>query len=255
MTRKIQRYGWQPDLPDQRDFTYKTIKPTTLTLPTSIDVRNASNIPVDQGDLGSCTGNSIASCDYFVQIKNKHPYPAYPSRLAIYYGERLIEGTVSEDSGAMIRDGFKVLANIGAASEKTWPYIISKFARKPTKAYFTAAAKRTAIAYYRIDNTNLSALKTCLAEGYPFVFGFTVYESFESDQVTQTGAVPMPSVHEAMLGGHATLAVGYNDLTQRFLVQNSWGTEWGDKGFFTIPYAYLTNTNLADDFWTLRSIK
>jgi C1A family cysteine protease len=255
MSRQIQKYGWQPDLPDQRDYYYTLVKPTVTVLPPSVDVRNASNVPVDQGDLGSCTGNSIASCDYFVQIKNKHPYPSYPSRLAIYYGERLIENTVGVDSGAMIRDGFKVLANIGAASERLWPYNISKFTRKPTKQYFTAALKRTATNYYRIDNRNLTSLKTCLAEGYPFVFGFSVYESFESDAVANTGIVPMPSQHEGMLGGHAVLAVGYDDATSRFLVQNSWGPNWGKGGFFTIPYSYLTNTNLADDFWTLRGIK
>jgi C1A family cysteine protease len=255
MTRKIQRYGWQPDLPDHRDYSFASIHHAAALLPASIDIRNKSDVPVDQGDLGSCTGNAIASIDYFVQIKTKHPYPVYPSRLAIYYGEREIEGSINEDSGAMLRDGFKVLANIGAASEKLWPYNTTKFTHKPTKQYFTSAIKRTALKYYRIDNRNLLALKACLAEGFPFVFGFTVYESFESDEATRTGIIHLPGMSEALLGGHAVMAVGYDDATQRFLVQNSWGTEWGDKGFFTIPYAYLTNTNLADDFWTLRSIK
>lgn len=246
------KYSWQPDLPDHRDYLYR---PELAALPSSADVRNASSVPVDQGQLGSCTGNSTASCDYFVQVKENLPNAALPSRLAIYYGERLIEGTVKQDSGAQIRDAFKVLANTGAADEKLWPYDVAKFAKKPPAKYFTAAKRHKAVTYNRLNNANLDELKSCLASGYPFVFGFTVYESFESDAVAANGVVPMPAKHEKSLGGHAVLCVGYDDSTQRFLVQNSWGTSWGDKGFFTIPYAYLTNTNLADDFWSLQICK
>jgi C1A family cysteine protease len=96
-------------------------------------------------------------------------------------------------------------------------------------------------------------MKTALALGFPFIFGFSVYESFESETVSRTGIVPMPSPGEKMLGGHAVLAVGYDDTTQRFLVRNSWGTSWGMKGYFTIPYAYLTDRNLSDDFWLVQS--
>ncbi len=97
-------------------------------------------------------------------------------------------------------------------------------------------------------------MKGCLASGYPFVFGFTVYESFESEDVAKTGVVPMPAHTEKVLGGHAVTAVGYDDAQQRFIVRNSWGTDWGMKGYFTMPYAYLTDSNLADDFWTVRLI-
>jgi C1A family cysteine protease len=95
-------------------------------------------------------------------------------------------------------------------------------------------------------------MRSCLAEGFPFVFGFTVYASFESAKVANTGVVPMPVLAEKVLGGHAVLAVGYNDKQKRFLVRNSWGTGWGMSGYFTIPYAYLTDSNLADDMWTIR---
>jgi C1A family cysteine protease len=97
-------------------------------------------------------------------------------------------------------------------------------------------------------------MRGCLASGYPFVFGFTVYESFESQDVAKTGVVPMPSPNEQTVGGHAVLAVGYDDSQQRFIVRNSWGPDWGMKGYFTIPYAYLTQSNLSDDFWTIRLI-
>jgi len=245
-------FGWQPDLPDQRDYRFER---TATAVPASADVRNASSVPVDQGQLGSCTGNSIAAMDLWVQTHEGLANPALPSRLAIYYGERVIEGTVKQDAGAQIRDGLKVLANTGAAAETLWPYDIAKFAKKPPVKYFTAAKTHKAITYHRLNNANIFELKGCLASGFPFVFGFTVYESFESDAVAANGVVPMPGSNEKTLGGHAVLCVGYDDATGRFLVQNSWGTSWGQKGFFTIPYAYITNTNLADDFWTLQVCK
>jgi C1A family cysteine protease len=98
-------------------------------------------------------------------------------------------------------------------------------------------------------------MKGCLAAGFPFVYGFTVYESFESAAVAKTGKVPMPKPGEKVLGGHAVLAVGYDDKQDRFLTRNSWGPSWGQKGYFTMPYAYLTEPNLSDDFWTIRLLQ
>jgi C1A family cysteine protease len=99
-------------------------------------------------------------------------------------------------------------------------------------------------------------MKACLAAGYPFVFGFTVYESFEGPQVAQTGDVPMPAPGEQVMGGHAVVAVGYDEASSRFVVRNSWGTGWGKQGYFTMPYAYLTQAHpaLASDFWTIRTV-
>ena len=101
----------------------------------------------------------------------------------------------------------------------------------------------------------LNQIKGCLAHGYPFVFGFPVYESFESQEVAKTGVVPMPGSSEQMLGGHAVLAVGYDDATQRFLVRNSWGDGWGMGGYFTMPYAYLMDRGLSSDFWAILSVE
>ena len=98
-------------------------------------------------------------------------------------------------------------------------------------------------------------MRSCLSDGCPFIFGFSVYESFESDAVAATGIVPMPGKTETCLGGHAVMAVGYDDSKQWIIVRNSWGPDWGDKGYFYLPYAYITNNNLADDFWTIRLVK
>jgi C1A family cysteine protease len=98
-------------------------------------------------------------------------------------------------------------------------------------------------------------MRSCLAEGYPFVFGFTVYAAFESDAVAKSGVLHMPGKKEKVKGGHAVMAVGYNDSQKRFLIRNSWDTDWGMKGYFTMPYAYLTDRNLSDDFWTIRAAK
>lgn len=138
----------------------------------------------------------------------------------------------------------------GVCPEKNWPYDISKFAAKPKHSCYDDALKHKITSYYRLQI--IDEMRTCLADGYPFVFGFSVYESFESQQVTQTGIVPMPQPNEKQLGGHAVVAVGYDDNQKRFIVRNSWGPNWGMNGYFTIPYDYLANNNLADDFWTIR---
>jgi C1A family cysteine protease len=243
------RYGWVPDTPDQRDLLYAAVRPAPVTLPTFIDLRPACSSVEDQGNLGSCTGNALAGAIEFLERKDRVLF-VDASRLFIYYNERAMEGTVKSDSGAMIRDGIKTLKNIGVCSEMRWPYIISKFSIKPGTACYKEALKRRITSYHRI--LTLDEMRVCLAEGFPFVFGFTVYESFESPEVAKTGIVPMPQPSERTLGGHAVVAVGYDDGQRRFIVRNSWGTAWGQKGYFTIPYEYLANRNLSDDLWTIR---
>jgi C1A family cysteine protease len=135
-----------------------------------------------------------------------------------------------------------------------WPYNIAQFATKPSAQCYTAAASHKAIQYQRVAR-NLSQMKGCLASGYPWVLGFTVYDSFESAQVAKTGIVPMPGPTEKVLGGHCVVAVGYDDSQQAFIMRNSWGTGWGMKGYFTMPYAYLLDVNLSDDFWTIRLVQ
>ncbi len=259
MNSNIANYGWRPDLPDHRDFLYtpNATSKKAAAPKTHVDLRpaNAAKVwPVyNQGQLGSCTGNAIAAAFQFELIKQKAPN-FLPSRLFIYYNERVLENTVNSDSGAQIRDGIKSVATKGVCPETMWPYIVSEFTQKPHFQCYQDALKHLVTSYHRVSQS-LSDLKSCLAEGYPFVFGFTVYESFESEQVASTGVVPMPASHEKTLGGHAVLCVGYDDASKRFIVRNSWGANWGQGGYFTIPYAYITNTNLADDFWTIRTVE
>jgi C1A family cysteine protease len=246
-------YGWVPDLPDQRDFLYAAPVENMAALPPSVDLRpECPKTVYDQGQLGSCTANAIAGALEFDRIKQGMP-DFIPSRLFIYYNERAMEGTVQTDSGAQIRDGIKSVGSIGAPAETDWPYDIKEFAVKPPVKAYRDAPLDKAVQYQRVAQV-LAQMKGCLASGYPFVYGFTVYASFESTQVAQTGIVPMPATGEKVLGGHAVLAVGYNDNSQRFIVRNSWGPGWGMAGYFTVPYAYLTDSNLSDDFWTIRLV-
>jgi len=242
-------YGWVPDLPDHRDIMYGAVRRAPATLPRTTDLRPQCSPVENQGNLGSCTGNALAGAVEFLENKDGRPFTNV-SRLFIYYNERVIEHSVSEDSGAMIRDGIKTLVKQGVCSEKKWPYVVSKFTQKPSATCYKEASDHQVTAYARLQA--LDEMRACLASGYPFVFGFTVYESFESDKVAKSGVVPLPKHNEKMLGGHAVLAVGYDDATQRVLVRNSWGPGWGMKGYFTMPYDYLADRNLSDDFWTVR---
>jgi len=253
-------FGWVPDVPDFRDQYYQ-VSPALIEtgVPPSVDLRTTPELqqsPVlDQGQLGSCTANSIATALTYALLKQKQPL-FQPSRLFIYYNERAMEGSIHSDAGAMLRDGIKSVNRQGACKEvPTWPYDIYKFATKPPAKAYNEAGLHQALQYRRLNNTDINQLKACLASGFPFVFGFTVYQSFMTAQVGRTGIVPMPQSHEAVMGGHAVLAVGYDDSKQVFIVRNSWGDHWGDKGYFYIPYQYLTNTDLAVDFWTITMVE
>jgi C1A family cysteine protease len=248
--RKIQRYGWIPQLPDLRDAQLKIDAVTSL--PKSIDLSTTPNMPpiYDQGQLGSCTGNAISGAVDYENHKLVGQFLT-PSRLWVYYQERVIEGTVSQDSGGQIRDGVKAVAKLGVCPETDWPYDISTFAKAPPKKDYTDALKDRVLTYQAVTQ-DLFALKSVLAKGMPIVFGFTVYEAFESQAVADSGIVPMPDPQEKVVGGHAVVLVGYDDAVDRFRVRNSWGTGWGQKGYFEMPYLYVTSGSLASDFWVVQ---
>jgi len=253
MTNLLQNkryYGWIPDVPDHRDLLYAALV-SVAKLPEKVDLRPQCPPVYNQGSLGSCTANAISGAIQFERRKQELDPDFVPSRLFIYYNERAMENSIDSDSGAQIRDGIKSIATQGDCPEKEWPYDIAKFTRKPTPQCYRDAVKYTAVQYQRVPQI-LNQMKGCIASGYPFVFGFSVYSKFESGEMAETGELKMPTSKEILLGGHAVVAVGYDDNTQRFIVRNSWGDSWGIKGHFTMPYAYLTDSNLADDLWVLQ---
>ena len=253
MPQKLARYGWVPDLPDHRDHLYAAPVALLPVLPAKTDLTPQCPPVYDQGQLGSCTANAIAAAAQFDLLKQAVTPAFTPSRLFIYYNERAMEGTVASYSGAQIPDGIKSVGQQGDCQETEWPYAIAKFRTKPSAQCCRDAIRHKAVLYQRLTPV-LSQLKGSLASGYPFVFGFTVYESFESATVAKTGHAPLPAVGEQSVGGHAVLGVGYDDRRQWFIVRNSWGAAWGLKGYFTLPYAYVTDANLAADFWTIRVV-
>ena len=252
-TRPVQRFGWVPDLPDARDFLYSAPEEVLTALPKKVDLRRSMPPIYDQGQLGSCTANAIGAALEFDQLRQKET-ASTPSRLFIYYNERVMEGSVDSDSGAQIRDGVKSVNQQGAPPETDWQYDIAKFRDKPPQQAYDDASQHLAIQYQRLTQI-LAQLKGCLASGFPFVFGFVVYEGFESQEVASTGEGQLPQAGEKQLGGHAVLAVGYDEDQQRFIIRNSWGPHWGMQGYFTLPYPYLLQDTLSSDFWTIRSVE
>jgi len=246
MINTLHRYAWLPDIPDSRDFLYSAVRPR-LRLPQSVDFRATCSPVEDQGQLGSCTANALAGNVEFLDLSADSKYTDV-SRLFIYYNERAIEHITASDSGAMIRDGIKTLAKSGVCAEKAWPYLVAQFAKKPSAACYADGLKRKITTYRRIQT--FDEMLACLADGFPFVFGFTVYESFESAKVAKTGVMPVPKKTERTLGGHAVMAVGYSLKDKRLIVRNSWGEGWGQKGYFTMPFQCAET--MADDFWTIR---
>lgn len=246
-----QKYRLVKDSPDTRDFLFKVTP--VANLPHYVDLRAGMPAIYDQGELGSCSGNAIAAAFQFDQLK-EHITAWNPSRLFIYYNERLIEGTVNEDSGAELRDGIKSIAGYGVCEETLWPYDISKFTDKPSAQAYAEAKQHTALQYERVTQ-NLNDMKHVLASGFPIVVGVMLYEAFESDEVAATGIVPMPTSGEECLGGHAVVVVGYSDEHHQFILRNSWGESWGDKGYFYMPYEYLTDPDLGTDYWVVTQVK
>ncbi len=249
----VRRYGWRPDRPDKRDIKYRVSRLAIQELPSKVDLRPRCPAIYDQLELGSCTGNAIGGAIEFNFKKTGHKPLFTPSRLFIYYNERVIEGTVKEDAGAEIRDGIKTVNRDGVPPEPMWPYVIKKFTTKPPAHVYTEAKRHPAVQYARVRQ-NLTQIKAALAAECPVIFGFSVYEGFESEEVARTGCVQMPSKDDGLLGGHAVLAVGYDDATKRWIVRNSWGKRWGMKGYFTMPYDYLLDPDLAADFWVIQLV-
>jgi C1A family cysteine protease len=257
-------------LPDHRDQLFSVSLEVLRALPKLVDLRPKCPPVYDQGRIGSCTANAIAGAIQFDRMKNHQTPNFVPSRLFIYYNERYIEHHPGSDSGAQIRDGIKSVNKVGVCPESEWPYddtpaefdggpwpAGAKPATQPPKSAYADAAKYKAVSYQRLVQ-NLSQFRGCLAQGFPFVFGFSVYDSFFDHFGTpsqkQKVVTPLPSDSDQTIGGHAVVCVGYNDAKLLFTCRNSWGTSEGDGGYYYMPYSYLTDVQLASDFWVIRTV-
>jgi C1A family cysteine protease len=253
--------GWLKDLPDYRDFMYaappkamKTFPPRKVVTDDKPKFLSAkTGQPWSQSSIGSCVAHGVGSLHLWVQMKQPRR-DVIPSRLFIYYEARRYLNTLNSDSGSRIRDAMKVMNKLGVPNETKWPYDISKFTQPPPPIAYTNALKHQTLTYMRLMPT-MSQLKGGLVEGFPFVFGFTCFSSLLSQEVLSTGDIPMPGPNEQDIGGHAILCIGYDDALQRFLLLNSWGADCGKNGIFSIPYSYVTDSDLSSDFWTLRSVE
>ncbi|RTE05478.1 C1 family peptidase [Paenibacillus whitsoniae] len=245
MTRQ---YLLKPDKPDTRDFLFAA---KATSLPDAVDLRpKDAALIFDQGSLGSCTANAL--CALMSYMDKNFTYPSglyfYYSRLFLYWQERNLEGTVGYDSGAYLRDGLKVMQQIGCAGESTYPYVESTFTHTPTAEAYATAAHHKINEYHRIMTA--AQLKEALSEGRPVVMGIEIYSSFESADVARTGIVSMPDKRrEALLGGHAVLAMGYKVIggIEYIICRNSWGADWGDKGYFYLPMDFIGR--YVSDMW------
>ena len=258
---KMPKLGWLPDLPDERDYVYQApLKLRSASdFPDKVDLRKLCPPVQPQGPLSGCTAHALlAAVEYCKRFQGQKGTKRL-SRLFLYYNERAMMNTIYSDSGAYLRDGVKCLNKQGVCLEKDWPYSSNtrpgaKYTQKPPKECYKAAEECQILSYWRVD-PNLFNIRACLADKFPIVFGFSVYESFMSEEVSQTGIMPMPEKGEAMLGGHAVMAVGYDNERRLLLVRNSWGTKWGEKGYFWMPYDYITKTKNCSDFWTIRMVE
>lgn len=252
---KVKRiYGWKRDTVSKNDQYHNFAISQVQSAIKLVDLRDRCPPVYNQGNLGSCTANAIAGAYEFDEMKQGETTVFSPSRLFIYYNERKANGTIDLDSGASIRDSVIAISEIGVCPETMWPYFIEKFKDCPPQECYDDAAKHKCVQYKRVRQT-LDQMKQCLIEGFPFVFGFQVYESFESDEVMKTGIVPMPKHGEKVLGGHACVMSGFDDTKRQFLFRNSWGESFGQKGYGFISYDYILDHNLAADFWTVRQVK
>ena len=262
--------GWQRDLPDFRDFhldslniqeiiSQSEIMKSLVKTPSSKDLRAWCSPIEDQGNLGSCTANAGVGLMEYYQRKAFGKY-LDGSRLFLYKATRELDG-MKGDSGAYLRSTMKAMVLFGIPPEQYWPYKIDQFDNEPSAFCYAFGQNYKSVKYYRIDPPGIStskvltAIRRNLAAGLALMFGFTVYSSIPPVG-TGSGDIPFPKPNERVLGGHAIVAVGYDDKRQigdqkgALLIRNSWGTDWGEQGYGWLPYAYV-ESGLAVDFWSL----
>lgn len=263
--------GRHRDLADIRDHTRETeavdkilsksapLKSAAKKQPASVDLRQWCSPIENQGPLGSCTANAgVGMLEYYERRTTGKHIDA--SRLFLYKVTRELLGFKGDD-GAYLRDAMKAMVLFGVPPEKYWPYDVAKFNDEPSSFCYAFAQNYQAIDYYRLDppgtspGAALKAIKKNLAAALPAIFGFSVYSSIPP-LGDGKGEIPFPSPGDSLEGGHAVLAVGYDDNKKvgktkgALLIRNSWGTQWGEHGYGWLPYAYVEH-GLADDFWSM----
>lgn len=291
MSKSVKNYklGWLPDLPDFRDYTVehtlifpelksqgvqspiatmvgklKTLESDETKIPTNADFRDWCSPIENQGDIGSCTANAAVGLVEYFERRSFGKY-VDASRLFLYKVTRTLIG-FKGDSGAYLRSTIGALTIFGLVPEKYWPYNVNNFDTEPSAFCYSFADNYKTVQYYRLDPPNtttkvlLDRIKSFIASGIPSIFGFTVYDSIE--QATSDGKIPFPSNNEKILGGHAVMAVGYDDnlviennysknkTVGAILIRNSWGEDWGENGYGWLPYEYISK-ELAIDWWLI----
>jgi C1A family cysteine protease len=211
-----------------------------------IDLRSKFPEVYDQGKIGSCTANSLCSIFDYDSSNFKS------SRLFLYYNERLINKQTNVDEGASIRDGIFCLKNYGICSEKDWAYIITNIFVKPSDICYENAKKNFVIEAFYISN-DINTIKYWISKNEPISLGINVYSNFMN--ASKNGIVDIPLKTDEYLGGHAVIICGYDDINKRCILRNSWGSHWGDNGYFYLPYDYITNDDLCGDLWVITKSK
>jgi|SRR6202142_1028166 len=242
------KFGAKRDAHDVRDRMYRGAR-APFAVPQQIDLRAFGGPVKDQGEEGSCTGHAFSSAREWIARKYERTSPVLSPQY-LYVEELIADGSFPRDEGAMPRTACQVLTALGCCETALYPYVAGEIT-KPTAEQSANAVKYKTGAYHRIGT--LADFLTCLADRtpWPVLAGFTVYDSFLSQQVADTGIMPIPKPGEQQQGGHEVLCLGYDLVKQVALIQNSWGDAWGEKGFFWMPFATISSPDT--DLWMVHT--
>lgn len=254
---KWHKFNRVKDRPDHRDMMFTAPAPISVSYPSHISLRAGMGPVKDQGNVNGCTGYASAAAMLYVASKIQNIAVTDFSEFFAYYNGRKLENATLQDQGEQIRDTIKGLGQWGICENKLWPDDPAMVLREPSLEAYNNAALYKATAYRRVNLTEAD-IQAALVSGYPIIAGIAVYDSFETDQVTKTGIVPVPQQNEKFLGGHAILFTGYdfsdpNNKTIEF--RNSWSSNWGNGGYGTLPLSFVLNPNLNEDMWVIVKVE